>query len=494
MKKAKIYYFTLTDEMRKEEKLNWFRSHSIEQLEFEYINPDKNSNWINLADTDFESLLPLANKETKLGKGVNAVFKLFSLGVVTNRDEWVYDNDKVELEKKVKFLIEVYNQDLEKLKGKTKIEIKDKIDYSIKWTRSVINDLSKGKKYYFNKELIIDTLYRPFSKKKLYFSKELNEMQYLMQKIWGENGSGKNFALYISGSPASKPFQCITLKIMAGLDFFEKTQCLPLYRYDKSGNRVDNITDWGLEQFRNHYHLSEPGFSGLKDKQDLTDGKKRKKSGKSVKRKNAEGEISKEDIFHYVYAVLHNPAYREKYELNLKREFPRIPFYDDFWKWANWGKALMDLHINYETAKPFDLKEHHAETKADSPRSHAKRGNEKTAKEPEAVYAPKIKPRLKADREKGIIEIDEITFLSSVPKEAWEYRLGNRSALEWILDQYKEKKPKDPTIAEKFNTYRFADYKEHVIDLLKRVCTVSVETMKIVEEMKKVRRVGEALA
>jgi predicted helicase len=182
--------------------------------------------------------------------------------------------------------------------------------------------------------------------------------------------------------------------------------------------------------------------------------------------------------------VLHNPAYRKKYELNLKREFPRLPFYKDFWKWAAWGKALMDLHIHYEDAKPFGLKVRHYEVKAE-----AKRQKEMFAgvKEPEAIYAyqPKVKVKLKADKEAGIIEIDELTFLTGVPKQAWEYKLGNRSALEWVLDQYKEKKPKDPTIAEKFNTYRFADYKEQVIDLLQKVCTVSVKTMKIIEEMKK---------
>jgi predicted helicase len=174
--------------------------------------------------------------------------------------------------------------------------------------------------------------------------------------------------------------------------------------------------------------------------------------------------ITKEDIFHYVYAVLHNPAYRKKYELDLKREFPRVPFYDDFWQWAAWGKRLMDLHLNYESAKPFGLK------RMDLP-------DEKVPKE--------LKVRLKANKEKGIIEIDEQTTLSGVPKEAWEYKLGNRSALEWILDQYKETKPKDKTIAEKFHTYRFADYKEEVIDLLKRVCTVSVETVKIMREMER---------
>ena len=172
--------------------------------------------------------------------------------------------------------------------------------------------------------------------------------------------------------------------------------------------------------------------------------------------------IEKIDIFHYVYAVLHNPSYRKKYELNLKREFPRIPFYKDFAKWRDWGKELMEIHLEYETAKPYKLKVEHA------------KGKEKKEE-------PNVK--LKADKDAGVIILDENTTISGIPNEAWEYKLGNRSALEWILDQYKEKKPTDPTIAEKFNTYKFADYKDFVIDLLKRVCTVSVETVRIVGEM-----------
>ena len=174
-------------------------------------------------------------------------------------------------------------------------------------------------------------------------------------------------------------------------------------------------------------------------------------------------ELTKLDIFHYVYAVLHDPIYREKYALNLKREFPRVPFYADFWQWADWGSALMDAHIGYENAEPYALT----------------RTNKKVAK-------PKAK--LKADKENGSIILDEATTLSGVPASAWDYKLGNRSALEWVLDQYKESKPKDPTIREKFNTYQFADYKEHVIDLLMRVCTVSVKTQAIVRAMKVLER------
>ena len=227
-------------------------------------------------------------------------------------------------------------------------------------------------------------------------------------------------------------------------------QCLPLYRYDNQGNRIDNITDWALAQFRTHYaapdQTSEVGDNktSLKTSEVLTPP------------------ITKLDIFHYVYAVLHHPAYRQKYELNLKREFPRIPFYDDFWQWAAWGEQLMSLHLHYETIEPAPLL--------------------RTDHDPEQTRTA-YKARLKADKENGLIELDTLTTLSGIPASAWEYKLGNRSALEWVLDRYKERTPKDPTIAKQFNSYRFRDYKEDVVDLLGKVCTVSVETMKIVAQM-----------
>jgi predicted helicase len=145
--------------------------------------------------------------------------------------------------------------------------------------------------------------------------------------------------------------------------------------------------------------------------------------------------------------------------LNLKQEFPRIPFYADFFKWAQFGEKLIKLHIHFENITPYPF------TRINTP-------------------AKTNKVRLKADKAKNLIDIDSETQLKDIPAIAWEYQLGNRSALEWVLDQYKEKTPKDPTIREKFNTYRFADYKEQVIDLLGKVCAVSVETMGIVGEMK----------
>ncbi len=146
--------------------------------------------------------------------------------------------------------------------------------------------------------------------------------------------------------------------------------------------------------------------------------------------------ITKDAIFHYVYGVLHDPVYRQKDALNLKRDFPRLPFYPDFWAWAEWGQRLMALHIGNESVEPWPLA----------------RKDEKDAKARAAGVAPK--PILKSDRDSGTIRIDSETTLSGIPPKAFDYRLGNRSGLDWILDQHKEKTPRDPTIREKFNTYR----------------------------------------
>ena len=232
-------------------------------------------------------------------------------------------------------------------------------------------------------------------------------------------------------------------------DALEKTQTLPLKRHDGIG-WVDNITDGALKQFKDRYKISSTP-------QAFPDGRGRKAKARA---------ITKEAIFHYVYAVLHDPVYRETYAQNLKREFPRIPLYDDFWRWAAWGEALMALHIGYESVEPFVL------VRNDMPDEKARA----------ASQSPKA--MLKADKATGRIVLDSETTLSGIPSEAWDYKLGNRSALEWILDQHKEKKPKDPTIRAKFNTYRFVDHKDKVIDLIARVTRVSVETQSIVEAMR----------
>jgi predicted helicase len=176
-------------------------------------------------------------------------------------------------------------------------------------------------------------------------------------------------------------------------------------------------------------------------------------------------QVTKESIFQYAYAVLYDPKYRETYALNLRREFPRIPFYPGFWQWSDWGKELMALHVGYENIDPWPLQ------RAEAP-----------AKERAGGMAPKV--LLKTSKDKTVIYVDSDTSLTGVPAEAWDYKLGNRSALDWVLDQHKEKKPKDPLVAATFDTYRFVNVKEEVIALIGRVARLSVETVRVTEKMR----------
>jgi predicted helicase len=429
-----------------DEKLAFLGQGKLRDIAFDEIRPDGRHNWLNLAQNDFDALIPSATKETKAASKPGqekAIFKLFSLGVVTNRDEWVYDDDEKLLARKVNEFIKTYESERVRWQsaGKPK-KTGDFVSRTIKWTSELEAHLANGDELTFDRARVRSALYRPFCKRFTYYDSIITHRVYQQDHIFPVEGAWKNTVIAYTQPGSQKPFTVGASDCLLDLHFVGAaagTECLPRYRYE-NGRPVDNVTDWALDQLQRHY-----------------------KGDRTQKGR----EVTKDAIFNYVYAVLHDPIYREKYALNLKREFPRIPFYKDFWQWAEWGKELMDLHIGYESVTPAKLK------RIDVP-------DEKTRK---VGLAPKC--LLKADKDGGRIMIDSETTLTGIPPEAWNYKLGNRSALEWILDQYKEKKPKDPTIREKFNTYRFADYKEKVIDLLTRVTAVSVRTVAVLESMKR---------
>lgn len=424
-KKCKINYIHPCDiRATRIEKLEYLANNPFEKIPFEHITPDKKNNWINQTDNDFEDLIPLIDKDVKAGKTENAIFRLFTSGLKSQRDEWVYDFNNSHLEKKIKYFISVYNKTLKDPENTEK--------FTIKWDDDLSTYNKRGIKKKYSEDQIVSSIYRPFVRMNLYFDRHLNGRTYQWYEV-DLNETQK--IICIPGLSSPKNFHTLITNGIIDLNSLPAgCQCMPLLR---KGNN-DNITDWGLEQFTTYYKNDK---------------------------------ITKEDIFYYVYAVLHNPAYREKYELNLKRDFPRIPFYKNFEKWRDWGKTLADLHINYEDVEPYNFAR-----KDEIPKK--KKGAD------DAVEIP-VKTKLKADKENGRIYIDEITTLSRIPKAAWEYKLGNRTAIEWVLEYHKERKPKDPTIAKKFNTYRFADYKEEVIELIRKVCTVSIATVEIIEKMKK---------
>lgn len=436
--KFQIFYARRPEFDTAEEKLSFLSAQSISSLTFEQLSPDKKSNWLNIPDDDFERHLLVASNTSKRAKNqaaIETIFQSFSTGIMSGRDDWVYDFDKAKLNEKMKFFSSRYH-------SVRKYSTHEQLPQDIKWSRNIIRKIGKKVDERFSDDFPAYANFRPFVIKQLFSSELYVDELGAFKSAFVSHNQSIAFLCVSSANPiavlaSEKPVDYGLLKQGNG-----GTQVLYRYRYSAQGTKLDNVTDWALTQFRMHYE-----------------------SGKKPQRP-----ITKDAIFYYVYGTLHDPLYREKYEQNLKREFPRIPFYADFWKWAEWGDALMALHIGYEGVKPWKLK------RVDEP-------DEKSRK---AKLSPK--PSLKADKDNGIIVLDSETQLSGVPAEAWTYRLGNRSALEWILDQYKEKTPKDPTIREKFNTYRFADHKEKVVDLLMRVTRVSVDTMAIVDAMKKVDR------
>ena len=438
LRECGIHYARREDDELARDKLAYLHKADLDGTSFEDITPDRNDNWLNQATPRFEKLIPLANRETKLAKSVDderAVFGLYSQGVVTARDYWVYDFDSRNLECKVAWLVEKYEA-MRALHGGTVVDDRT-LGSEIKWTRDLKRQLQADAPIEFRRSDMHLAMYRPFTCKLLYYNQKLNEMQNRMPQIAPHDGGLGNEMICFQSPGGRRPFVALAIDRVGDLNLLmDSTQYLPLYRYTEDGERVSNVTDWAIQHINDYYS---------------------KRWGKDFHDIYPDG-ISAEEIFAYTYAVLHDPVYRHDYKVDLLREFPRLPLYHDFDLWAKMGRELLDLHIGFESAEPYPLE------RADS--------------DGQATRAI-----LRADKERGIIMLDDKTTLSGVPLNAWRYMLGSRSALEWVLDQYKEKKPRDPTIRERFNTYRFADYKEHVIDLLKRVCTVSVRTMDVIDDM-----------
>jgi len=422
-----------------EDKLAFLAGTRLNQIDFEEIQPDKRHSWINQSENDFEAFLPIADKQTKATKNrrqERAIFKLYSLGVSTNRDEWLYAYTKEELPQKIEHLIKHYD--------KTKRDAKD-FPSTIKWSRNLKRRLKKGVNEKFDEARVVRASYRPFSFRWLYQSPLFVDELGSCEKLFPQGKD--NVAICYSDVGHRAAYCVLAVKGVGDLHFgasVDAYQQVARYRYI-GGQRIDNVTDWALKRFHEHYE---------------------KAKGRPTR------PITKDAIFHYTYAVLHDPVFRDQYAMNLKREFARLPFYPDFWTWADWGEALMKLHVEFEKAPKFNL------SRTDTPDEKA-RGN-----------GVERKPILRSEKDSARILVDSETTLSGVPAQAWSYVLGNRSAIDWVLDQHKEKLPRDPVIRKAFNTYRFAGHKEEMIDLLRRVTTVSLETMKIVDAMKALPRLA----
>lgn len=289
-------------------------------------------------------------------------------------------------------------------------------------------DLQRKREAQFQSSKVRSALYRPFQNVWVYFDRLWNEEVYSLPTIFPDQSSEtQNRLLVLSDIGARAPYTSFLTNVIPDLHLCSSDafQCFPFYTYNEDGsNRKENITDWALEEFRIQY----------KDKK-----------------------ITKWDIFHYTYAVLHDPEYRERYAANLKRELPRIPYAPDFHGYAKTGKRLAEIHVEYEKQKPYKLAE----------------------KENKGGFTWRVE-KMRLSKDKTALTYNEHLTLSGIPPEVYEYRLGNRSALEWVVDQYQVSTDKRSGIV---NDPNREDDPEYIYRLIGRVITVSLETVEIVKQL-----------
>jgi len=435
MTKARIYYARVDELWRRGEKYAYLEETGhVGNVAWQELEPDAKGNWLTegMRD-DYESFIPIGNKETKEGLIPSAIFTNYSRGIETTRDIWLYSFDNHELLKKVEILINTYNEQVYKWHKQKSLNanIDSSVlydDRKIKWSSGLKQNLSAGISVDFDQGKVRKSLYRPFTSQYLYFDEVLIHRRGQFPSFLPETkNEAENFVLCLAGAGNRMAFGCLITNYFPALDLaFEKAQCFPFYTYNEDGtNRRENITDWALEKFRAQYNDSA---------------------------------ITKWDIFHYVYALLHHPLYRERYAANLKRELPRLPFAPDFHAFARTGARLAEIHVNYELAAEYPLER----------------------LEQKGVALDWRVERMKLSKDKLSLTYNEFLTLGGIPPEVYEYRLGNRSALEWIVDQYQVTIDKRSGIT---NDPNRADDPEYIVRLIGQVVAVSLETVKIVREL-----------
>ncbi len=472
---ATIHYHDIGDCLSRDEKLDIIKDFgNIESIPWQTIVPNDKHDWINQRGDDFDAFIPI---KTEKNGGATSVFSTNVVGAATGRDAWVLNFSKTKLAKNMKCMIAFYNEQTsafqERKTWDKEIKIEDFIDTDstkISWTRALRNDCKNGVIHLHQNNAYSKTLYRPFTKHWFYYDKPFIESPSLWPQIF-PNGNHRNLVLCVMNVGSQKDFSTIITDGIAEYQLVFANQCFPLYTYEKlekpgkkslldeqsllgeerddaenttrvgDYRRRENISDAMLEKFRFHYSKRETKNSKL---------------------------ITKEDIFYYVYGMLHSKSYRERFAADLKKQLPRIPFVEDFWAFSQAGRKLGDLHVNYETGRMYPLKE---VSSGEFLVSSYK------------VTKMKLSRNTKLETQNSSLIYNGHLTLTGIPPETFRYIVNGKSALEWIVERYAvTTHKKDSGIVNDPNDW----CKEHgderyIVDLIKRVVHLSVESVKIVD-------------
>ncbi|MDP9268197.1 MAG: N-6 DNA methylase [Acidobacteriota bacterium] len=426
---GRVHYFATGLDWRREQKLEQLRQlGSLRTTPLAELHPDQRFSWLTEGLlSDFDAGVPLGSKDASQ----SATFRTYGLGLSTNRDAWAYNFKASVVGENIEKSVEFYNSEVRRWvrlgRPKDVDEFVKYNDESISWSRDLKRDLQRERYAEFSQSKIRRSTYRPFTSKFVFADRVFNEEIYQQLTFFPED-TVANQVICVPSAGARTPFWTYASCSIPNLALVsvDAAQCFPFYTFDQEVVARENITDWALNEFRSRYR-------------DKT--------------------ITKWDIFHYIYAVLHHPAYRERYAANLKREIPRVPYApkESFGALVKAGKRLMEIHANYE----------------DQPEYKKLKETEKAG----AKLDWRVE-RMKLSKDKTTLIYNEFLTLGDIPPAVYEYRLGNRSALEWIVDQYQVSTDKRSGIV---NDPNREDDPKYTYKLIKKVVAVSVETVEIVK-------------
>ncbi|WP_375622510.1 DEAD/DEAH box helicase [Bartonella sp. TT119HLJHH] len=480
---CKIHYYDIGDNLTTKEKLCALqRLGSVGGIKREHgwqiITPDEHGDWLDQRNNDFEKFLALGDK-----KGSDKrLFENFSRGIQTGRDAWTYNFSCEALANNMNNMITFYNSEVERFNNAyTHADRKARANAvngfvntdakKISWSRALKQQLAKGKVFELKETCLIQSSYRPFARQWLYYNRAFNEMIYQMSRIFPLEKTFENKVMQITGIGVSD-FSILMTKDIPDLNVMTASQCFPRYVYEdivslknKEGDQVHLFANFAEESKE----------TGLERRDALTD------EGLAYFKAAYPGEmITKDDLFYYVYGILHSEDYRARYAHNLSKELPRIPTVkkvEDFWAFVTAGRKLGDLHMNYEEVEPYPVT-----YKQGDPRTWVI-SDEKSFYRVEAM---------KFAGKRGAIDKSTVVYnahitMQNIPLEAYEYVVSGRSALEWVMERQVVKTDKASGLVNDANRYAVETVGNpaYPLELFQRVITVSLETMKIVRNLPK---------
>lgn len=470
--KCSIHYHDIGDYLTREQKLDIIRKfRSIDNIEWQEIEPNEKHDWLNQRDGLFETLIQLGDKDDKTNKKTFFV-PYYSRGLATARDAWCYSYSRNQLEQQLRMSIDFYNQQRELL-AKEKVQtpnvsVKDFVKYDdtkLSWNRSILNYCDRNRVIEFNRSSVRFSIYRPYCKQYVYFNVAMNDMTYQLDKLF-PTSNHENLVICVSGVGVTKEFTCIITDTLPDLELIGKSQCFPLYWYEENKTLEKSLFDDTPEAENKEKYTRRDGISDwiLKEVRSRYGGAKN---------------ITKEMIFYYVYGLLHSEDYRQRFSADLKKSLPRIPIVErveDFMDFYRYGKKLAELHLNYEDVPAY-------------PNVEVIGGRQLTGTDSDYDYFRVVdKLRFKSKQDKSTIIYNGNIQINNIPEKAYEYVVNGKSAIEWIVERYCVSQDKKSLIRNDANDWA----KEHgkpryILDLLLSVINVSVQTVEIVKALPRVK-------